>query len=196
MNECLQAILHEHLPKNLFFASKLGQCGKPVRDVIRKIALEHGQQTLSHPRSHAADVEVGRVVPPPLANFLQVLAQNLAPLAKQRPDNGARLGMNAGKSSGACPAEQVRKHCFRLIVLCVRNGDPVGFALCNQPLKKGVSQPSAGVFQVPLVFRGRPQDIAALNCAFHSQPVRQLNHKLSVPIRLRASQAVIEMDHQ
>src|SRR6185437_1557279 len=152
MNQCLQAILHQHLPKKLLFASKLRQCSKPVRDVICKIALEHGQQTLSDSRSPATHVEIARVLAPRLVDFPEVLAQSGASFAKKRSDGGVSLRMNTGEPSRTCPAEQVREHCFRLIVLRVCDSDAVGFSLRNQPLKKGVSQPPAGIFQVPLVF--------------------------------------------
>jgi hypothetical protein len=130
----------------LFFASKLRQCGKPFRDVIRKIAFEHGHQTLSHPRPHAAHIEVRRVFPPGLPDFAQVLAQSLATFAKQRSDDGTCLGMNACKSCETGPAEQVRKHRFRLIVLRVRHGDPAGFPVRSKPLKKVVPHPTSCVF--------------------------------------------------
>jgi hypothetical protein len=163
--------------------------------VIRKIAFEHWQQTLPHPGAHAAQVVVGRVLAPGLTDLPQVLAQSSAPFAEQRPDDAARLGVNAGKSSRTGPAEQMPEHGFRLIVFRLRHGDPAHSPLRNQALKKGVSHPSPGVFQVPLVFGSRRQDVAALNDAFEPHPARQLVHGLGVRIRLRAPKQMVEMDY-
>ncbi len=101
--------------------------------------------------------------------------------------------MNPGKSRDARPAQNMRQHCFRLVVHGVRRRDHVQHSLLSQPREETISCAPRRIFQVCFFAFSFSTHVRVANVQRHVKFLRQRRHEFLVRVRRRAPQIVIEV---
>jgi 2-C-methyl-D-erythritol 4-phosphate cytidylyltransferase len=141
---------HLCLPPGVFIAGQRSHLGQ-VPAEVRVPAFEQRQQLVPDAVAGEAQMPVGRVFAPRLANGLEIGLDFAASRVEQRPENQS-LGKfenrgDAAQALGPCTAQQLCQDGFGLVIERVRGRDCIEWSFGQEFSKPAVAQPARGFFE-------------------------------------------------